>query len=83
MSPKPEATENANSIGTAQLPAPPRVVAAANENEVMLEQLEYLIEHAQGGVCGCTQCERYMRVRSTIMEVFADSPSSVLMSRAA
>ena len=77
MSPKQEASENADFVGTAQLVAPPRVVGAANENEVMLEQLEYLIEHAQGGICGCTQCERYLRVRSMIMEVFADSPQSV------
>jgi hypothetical protein len=76
MSPKPEASENANSVGTAHLAAPPRVVAAANENEVMLEQLEYLIEHAQGGTCGCAQCERYLRVRSVIMEVFADGCDS-------
>jgi hypothetical protein len=48
-----------------------------------LEQLEYLIEHAQGGVCGCAQCERYLRVRSVIMEVFADSPQSVLMNSVA
>ena len=83
MSANPEASEDANSIGTAQLAAPPRVVAAANENEVMLEQLEYLIEHAQGGNCGCAQCERYLRVRSVIMEVFADSPQSVLMNSVA
>jgi hypothetical protein len=83
MSPKQEASENANSVGIAQLMAPPRVVAAANENEVMLEQLEYLIEHAQGGVCGCAQCQRYLRIRSAIMEVFADSPQSVLTNSVA
>jgi hypothetical protein len=83
MSPKQEASENANSVGKAQMAASPRVVAAANENEVMLEQLEYLIEHAQGGICGCAQCERYLRVRSMIMEVFADSPQSVLLNSVA
>ena len=76
MSPTQGTPENANSAGTAQLAARPRVVAAANENDVMLEQLEYLIEHAQGGVCGCAQCKRYLRARSVLMEAFADSPQS-------
>jgi hypothetical protein len=74
MSPTQGTPENANSAGTAQLAARPRVVAAANENDVMLEQLEYLIEHAQGGVCGCVQCNRYLRARAVLMEAFADSP---------
>ena len=76
MSPRLEASESANFVGMAQLAAPPRVVAAANENEVMLEQLEYLIEHAQGGICGCAQCTRYLRARSVLMEVFAESTRS-------
>ena len=78
MSPRREASEHANFVGIAPLAA--RVIAAANEAEVMLEQIEYLIEHARGGVCGCAQCERYLRVRSVVMEVFADAPQSVLMS---
>jgi len=76
MSPIQATPEKANSAGTAQLAAQPLVIAAANVNDVMLEQLEYLIEHAQGGVCGCAQCTRYLRARSVLMEVFADSPRS-------
>ena len=76
MSPIQATPENANSAGTAQLAARSRVVAAANVNEVMLEQLEYLIEHAQGGICGCAQCTRYLRARSVLMEVFTDSARS-------
>ena len=76
MSPIQVTPENANSAGTAQLAAQPLVIAAANVNEVMLEQLEYLIEHAQGGVCGCEQCARYLRARSVLTEIFADSPRS-------
>ena len=76
MSPIQVTPENANSAGTAQLAARPLVIKAANENDVMLEQLEYLIEHAQGGICGCAQCTRYLRAKSVLMEVFADSPRS-------
>jgi hypothetical protein len=76
MSPIQVTPENANSAGTAQLAARPLVIKAANENDVMLEQLEYLIEHAQGGICGCAQCTRYLRARSVLMEVFADSARS-------
>ncbi len=74
MSPRHITPENADSAGAAQLAARPRVVAAADANEVMLEQLEYLIEHAQGGDCGCGLCERYRRARSVLMEVFGASP---------
>ena len=74
MSPIQVTPENANSAGTAQLAAQPLVIAAANVNEVMLEQLEYLIEHAQGGICGCAQCTRYLRARSVLMEIFSESP---------
>ena len=47
---------------------------AAIENEVMLDQLEFLIEHVQEGVCGCEQCERYLRARTLLLEVFSDAP---------
>jgi hypothetical protein len=49
----------------------PRVVGAADVNDVMREQLEYLIEHAQGGPCGCPRCQRYQQARSLLLEVFA------------
>ena len=39
-------------------------------NDVMREQLDYLIEHAEGGPCGCAQCLRYQRARSVLLEVF-------------
>jgi hypothetical protein len=36
----------------------------ADEVDVMLEQLEYLIEHvAEKGICGCSECQRFPRVR--------------------
>ena len=70
MTPTRVTPENAKSAEAVQLAARPRVVAAANANEVMLEQLEYLIEHAHAGACGCSQCQRYQRARSVLMEVF-------------
>ena len=47
------------------------VVAAANANEVMWEQLYYLIEHAGSGTCGCSECKRYIRARDLLTEIFA------------
>jgi hypothetical protein len=37
----------------------------------MREQLDFLIEHAQAGPCGCTQCFRYQRARTVLLELFA------------
>jgi hypothetical protein len=38
----------------------------------MREQLEFLIEHVEAGVCGCVQCQRYLRARSLLLEAFTD-----------
>jgi hypothetical protein len=51
----------------------PRIIAAADANEVMREQLEFLIEHGQKGDCGCRQCERYHRVRTLLLQAFTES----------
>ena len=47
------------------------VVEAADANDVMREQLYYLIEHVGSGMCGCRDCKRYVRARRLLMEVFA------------
>jgi hypothetical protein len=52
----------------------PRVIAAANADEVMREQLEYLIEHAAKGACGCSQCRRYQQARTLLLEAFTETP---------
>ncbi len=52
--------------------ARPRVITAADVNEVMREQLEFLIEHAEGGDCGCQRCNRYGAVRILLLELFAE-----------
>ena len=69
------AVESSASVGTL-------VISAANANDVMREQLEFLIEHAQDGNCGCEQCQRYLRARTLLMEAFADSPRAALMKKA-
>jgi len=48
--------------------AVPETTAA---NDIMREQLEYLINHiAEQGICGCSQCQRYFRTRSVLLEIF-------------
>ena len=50
------------------VPATPETTAA---NDIMREQLEYLINHiAEQGICGCSQCQRYFRTRSVLLEIF-------------
>jgi len=51
----------------------PRVPEPADENDVMREQLEYLICHAtERGICSCSECQRYIRVRSLLLEIFSE-----------
>ena len=76
MSPTQITPEIANPEATVGLATKPRVVVAADANDVMREQLEFLIEHAQGGDCGCPQCNRYHRARTLLLEAFSDSAPS-------
>jgi hypothetical protein len=50
----------------------PRVPEPADPNDVMREQLEYLIDHTERGACGCHECERYLRVRTILLELFSE-----------
>jgi len=51
----------------------PRVPDPADQNDVLREQLEYLIAHvAEQGICGCSECERYLRVRAVLLEIFSE-----------
>ena len=51
----------------------PRVPQPADESDVMREQLEYLIAHATDrGACGCSECQRYLRVRSLLLAIFSE-----------
>jgi len=52
-----------------------RIPEPADETDILREQLEYLIEHAAGNAqCGCSECQRYLRVRSALLEIFAEPP---------
>jgi hypothetical protein len=43
--------------------------------DILREQLEYLIEHSAGNAqCGCAECQRYLKVRAALLEIFADPP---------
>jgi hypothetical protein len=56
-----------------QTTEPARVPQPADANDVMREQLEYLIEHASDDTrCGCVECQRYVRVRSILLEIFGE-----------
>lgn len=44
---------------------------AADTDEILREQLEFLIDHAGQGACGCSSCLRYSSVRAVLMQVFA------------
>src|SRR5947208_15383584 len=74
MSPTQGKPDDANSAAAVQLATRPRVVAAADANDVMREQLEYLIESAHDVICDCAPCQRYVRVRTLLMEFFTDAP---------
>jgi hypothetical protein len=51
----------------------PRVAEPADEDDVMREQLEYLIGHtADRGLCGCSECQRYLHVRALLLEIFSE-----------
>jgi hypothetical protein len=51
----------------------PRVPEPADESDVMREQLEYLIAHAtERGSCDCSECQRYLRVRSLLLAIFSE-----------
>ena len=57
------AVESSASVGTL-------VISAANANDVMREQLDYLIEHTGSGTCGCSECQRYFRARALLTKIF-------------
>ena len=47
------------------------------DEAVLREQLEYLIDHTAEHIeCGCSECQRYLRVRSTLLEIFGGPQDS-------
>jgi hypothetical protein len=52
-----------------------RIPEPADECDILREQLEYLIGHsARNAQCSCSECRRYLRVRSALLEIFVDPP---------
>jgi hypothetical protein len=50
-----------------------RIPEPADETGILREQLEYLIDHtARNAQCGCSECQRYLKVRSALLEIFAE-----------
>jgi len=57
-----------------------RIPDRADENEVLREQLDYLIDHAaEREQCACTECQRYRRVRAILLEIFEEPPRANLL----
>jgi len=62
----------------------PRVPEPADEKDVMREQLEYLIGHTtERGMCGCSDCQRYLRVRALLLEIFGEPAAQQVRQPAA
>lgn len=55
---------------TAVTVAPVEYVVSTDVHAVMREQLEFLISHAEAGICDCSQCARYERARQVLLEIF-------------
>jgi hypothetical protein len=56
---------------------PQAAAELVHAHDVMSEQLQYLVDLAsEHGVCGCSACQRYLRVRSVLLEIFAEEPSA-------
>jgi len=82
MSPTQITPEIANPDATVGLATKPHAVIAVDANDVMRDQLEFLIGHAQNGVCGCEQCQRYLRARSLLLTgLFPESPEVTVLKK--
>lgn len=50
-----------------------RVIPAASESDVPLEQFEQLLEHVKHGTCGCSLCLDYAVIREKLMKPFHET----------
>ena len=61
----------------------PRIPEPADETDILREQLDYLIEHAsRNAQCGCSECQRYLRVRSVLLEIFGEPQNARVLEMA-
>jgi hypothetical protein len=55
----------------------PKNAGVAKTDDILREQLEYLIDHAGDKVePRCSECRRYLRVRSLLLQIFRTSEKS-------
>ena len=49
----------------------PKSVRLPETDDILREQLEYLIDHDSGKiVSSCSECRRYLQVRSLLLQIF-------------
>lgn len=46
------------------------VIAAANADDVMREQFDYIMEHVAAVGCGCRTCKKYLLLRKILLSTF-------------
>ena len=56
----------------------PKSVRLPGTDDILREQLEYLIDHASGKIVpSCSECHRYLQVRSLLLQIFRTSNDEV------
>ena len=56
----------------------PKSVRLPGTGDILREQLEYLIDHASDQIVpSCSECRRYLRVRSLLLQIFRTSNDEV------
>jgi len=60
----------------------PKSVRLPETDDILREQLEYLIEHVSDKIVpGCSECRRYIRVRSLLLQIFRTSNNEGTQTR--
>ena len=56
----------------------PKSLRLQETDDILREQLEYLIDHVSDKIVpGCSECRRYLRVRSLLLQIFRTSNDEV------
>ena len=60
----------------------PKSVRSQETDDILREQLEYLIAHVNDKIVpGCSECRRYVRVRSLLLQIFRTSNNEGAQAR--
>jgi hypothetical protein len=76
--------EAAVRLGDHGIPRPilPKSVRLQETDDILREQLEYLIAHVSDKIVpGCAECRRYVRVRSLLLQIFRTSNNEGAQAR--